>query len=296
MKLMRLAHQADRRGARVHHRRQHIVILGRPARALGHAEGGEGGAGRRVRRQRTRCRSGSRPASRPRCNRRPSASSASGDLVLFGGRELHALRLLPVAQGGVEEVEAFAGHVMASSLPASKSGPGAPRGLRRAASMTTTPAPSRMARSRSASAKSLAARAARRAAISASIRAADLGAIPRHLLAHPVPQFIGQQPHHPRRGQEHPRLEMAVLAPRSRQLRGHRMQAGDGQRRVQIIGQGGRPRLRTHPAADIGPRDPPAPFAQAWPRPRRACARSSPSACCNGSQSMTKRITSPGTP
>ena len=41
-----------------------------------------------------------------------------GDLALLVGRELDALGLLAVAQGGVEEGEAFAGHRQASAVRA----------------------------------------------------------------------------------------------------------------------------------------------------------------------------------
>ena len=105
MERVRLAHQTDRRRARIQHRRQNIIILRRPTNPLGHAEGGHGGARRGHLREEFAVR---------RIRPRPSAL----DVVhpkriqrlrhgeLFRRRELHALRLLPVAEGGVEEEQA----------------------------------------------------------------------------------------------------------------------------------------------------------------------------------------------
>jgi hypothetical protein len=71
VEVMGLADQADGRGAGIQHGGQDVVIGGTAPDALGHAKGGHGGAGLRGRRQRTRCRSGWRRASRPRCSRGP---------------------------------------------------------------------------------------------------------------------------------------------------------------------------------------------------------------------------------
>src|SRR3989338_1003861 len=115
VELVRFAHKAHRRRPSIQHRRQHIIILGRPPYPLGHAKGGHGGEGLLRMGEEFRVR---------RVRPRPTALDIIyaqriqrlGDLLLLGGRELHALRLLPVAQGGVEEVETLAGHSSASRL------------------------------------------------------------------------------------------------------------------------------------------------------------------------------------
>ena len=100
MVIMRLAHQTDRGRGRIHHRRQHVIIRGRASGAFRHAKGGEG-----------------RPRFGPRVKEiavgrvRPGPATLDvidADLVqrlsnrdLFRHRELHALGLLTVAQGGV---------------------------------------------------------------------------------------------------------------------------------------------------------------------------------------------------
>ena len=45
VEIVGLADKADGGRVRVQNRRQHVVIVGRPPGPLGHAEGGEGGAG-----------------------------------------------------------------------------------------------------------------------------------------------------------------------------------------------------------------------------------------------------------
>ncbi len=109
VKIMGFTHQADRPRARIHHRRQHIIVLRRHAVALGHTKG------RHL-----------RPCGRCRVEkgtiRRVRAGPAALDVIhpkrikrgrnrdLFRGRELHPLGLLPVAQCGVIQIKAFAGH------------------------------------------------------------------------------------------------------------------------------------------------------------------------------------------
>ena len=105
MKLMAFAHQTNRRRARIQHRRQHIIILGRAPHPLGHAKGGHGGAqlwhlDEKLRVGRIR----PRPAALDVID--AQSLQRRSNLQLFSGRELHALRLLAVAQSGVEEIEA----------------------------------------------------------------------------------------------------------------------------------------------------------------------------------------------
>ncbi len=82
MEIMRLAHQTDRRRGRIHHSRQHVVILGRAPVAFGHAKSGEGGFG--LRRIGEKIRIG-RVCSGPSAFDivDPQTVQDSGDLVLF---------------------------------------------------------------------------------------------------------------------------------------------------------------------------------------------------------------------
>ena len=119
---MGLADDTDRPRARIQHGRQHIVIRGPASGPLGNAEGAEPCTGAQ--------RGGKELAIR-RIGPRPAALDIieaqlierRRDAVLFGGGELHPLRLLSVAQVGVVEIEPFF-HVNASSLAASNPGPG----------------------------------------------------------------------------------------------------------------------------------------------------------------------------
>ncbi len=79
------------------------------AHAAGHAEGGEGGFGRWGGREEVAVgRIGTRPAALDVVD--PEGVESGSDLLLLGRRKLDALRLLAVAQGGVEEEKAVAGH------------------------------------------------------------------------------------------------------------------------------------------------------------------------------------------
>ena len=90
-------------------RRQNIVVLGGASHPAGHAEGGEGGAGRRGGGEEVgvgRVRAG--PAAFDVVD--PEGVEGLRDLGFFGARELDPLRLLAVAERGVEEEEAVEGH------------------------------------------------------------------------------------------------------------------------------------------------------------------------------------------
>ena len=111
MKVVGLAHKADGGCVCIEHGGQHIVVLGADPGPLGHAEGGEGCAGPgRFGEKGTVGRVRARPAAFDIVE--PERVERLRDLLFFRGGELHALRLLPVAQGGVEEVEAFFSHGM----------------------------------------------------------------------------------------------------------------------------------------------------------------------------------------
>jgi hypothetical protein len=104
-----LADEADGRGLGVEDRGQDVVVLGRAADAGGHAEGGEGGAGLgRGAEEFAVGGVGAGPAAFDVVD--PQGIEGAGDLGLLGGRELDALGLLAVAEGGVEEGEALGGH------------------------------------------------------------------------------------------------------------------------------------------------------------------------------------------
>ena len=106
---MRLADEADGLRACIQHSGQHIVIFRRAAYAFGHPERRERGfgPGRACEEFAVRgVRTG--PAA---LNIVDAERVQHGrDLVLFRRGELHALRLLTVAQCGVVEGEAGAGH------------------------------------------------------------------------------------------------------------------------------------------------------------------------------------------
>ena len=109
VEVMRLADEADGGGSGVQDRGEDVVIIGRPPGALGHAEGGEGGAGLGPGREKVAVgRVGAGPAALDIVDADPV--ERMGDLHLVGDGELHALRLLAVAKGRVVEVEAFTGH------------------------------------------------------------------------------------------------------------------------------------------------------------------------------------------
>ena len=103
VEVVRLADEADDRGAGVHHRRQHVVVRRRPAGALGHAEGGEAGAAER--------RGGGEEGAVGGVGAGPAALDVVeaegveglGDAELVLDGEVDALALLAVAEGGVEE-------------------------------------------------------------------------------------------------------------------------------------------------------------------------------------------------
>ena len=103
MKIMRLAHDTHRRRARVHHRRQYIIIGGRAARPFGHAKGGECCAciGARFK-KRAVGGVGTGPAAFDVIDAQRVQSFCNR--LFFLNRKLYALGLLPVAQGRIIEV------------------------------------------------------------------------------------------------------------------------------------------------------------------------------------------------
>ena len=104
---MRLANKADGRGSGIENRRQHIVIFGAAAHTFRHAKSGHRGAqGRRFGEKLAVGRIGAGPAAFDIVD--TQGIQRQGDLALFRGRELHALRLLPVAQRGVEKIKPLA--------------------------------------------------------------------------------------------------------------------------------------------------------------------------------------------
>ena len=109
MELMRLAYQTDGRGAGIQHGGQDIIILSRSPDPLGHPEGGHHGTGpgdlgKEIAVGRVR----PRPAAFDVID--PQPIQRRRDLDLLGGGELHPLRLLAIAERGVEKEKAFAGH------------------------------------------------------------------------------------------------------------------------------------------------------------------------------------------
>jgi hypothetical protein len=108
-----LADEADGGRAGVEHGGEHVVVRGRAPCALRHAEGGQRGAGlRRVGEEFGIGGICARPAALDVVD--PERVEGERDAALLLGRELHPLRLLPVAERGVKEVEAVAGHGRAS--------------------------------------------------------------------------------------------------------------------------------------------------------------------------------------
>ena len=144
MKFMAFANQTDSRSLRIHHRRQHVVIVRRPACALGHAKGGHhriclGGGVKEIRIRRI----GTRPSALDIIHTQ-TVQHVRNDLF-FACRKLHALGLLPVAQGCIVKIKTFLTHHKSPSLAASKSGPGAHVACP-PTSVTCTPAAFRMSR------------------------------------------------------------------------------------------------------------------------------------------------------
>ena len=104
-----LADEADRRRAGVEDRGEDVVVLGRPAGSLGHAEGAERrGSLWRIFEKRAVRRVRAGPATLDIVD--AETVERLGDPGLFGRRELHPLGLLTVAEGGVVEPEPLAGH------------------------------------------------------------------------------------------------------------------------------------------------------------------------------------------
>ena len=105
VKIMGLADKTDGGRARVQDGGEDVVVFRRAARALGHAEGGHGGAG---------FRGGVEKGAVGGVRARPAAFDmveaerveGLSDADFLGRGELHALRLLAIAQRGVVEVEA----------------------------------------------------------------------------------------------------------------------------------------------------------------------------------------------
>ena len=133
VEIMGLADQTDGGGIGVQDGGQHIVILGRPAHAAGHAKGSERrfcgrGGGEEI----AVGRVGTGPAALDMVD--PKGIQSRRDLALFGDGKLDALGLLAIAKGGVEKVEALSrgrkifgrkfffcsGHLSASSFTGSK--------------------------------------------------------------------------------------------------------------------------------------------------------------------------------
>ena len=109
-----LADEGDGRRAGVEDPGEHVVVLGRAPVALGHAEGGEGGVPERRRggEEGVVGRIGAGPAALDVVEAEAVEGAGDGGLVVGG--EVDALALLPVAEGGVEEGEALAGHAVDS--------------------------------------------------------------------------------------------------------------------------------------------------------------------------------------
>ncbi len=114
MEVVRLADQADGGGARIDHLGQHLVIGGRAPRPLGHAEGGEGGGLQHRRRLEKIAVGGVGPGPAALDIVEAEIIQRPRDLDLIGGGEVDPLGLLAIAQRGVEEGEAFAGHIRRS--------------------------------------------------------------------------------------------------------------------------------------------------------------------------------------
>ena len=104
MKLVAFANQTNRRGPRIQHGGQHIVIRRRPARAFGHAKSGHRGASLWGGVEKVAVR---RVCPGPAALDIVDAERVQhiSDADLFGGRKLDALGLLAIAQGGVKEIQ-----------------------------------------------------------------------------------------------------------------------------------------------------------------------------------------------
>src|SRR5690606_23616642 len=115
VEIMGLADEADDLRAGIQDARQHLVIRRRTPGAFRHPEGRET--------RMAKCRRPFEEGGIGRVRPRPAALDVidpetvkgAGDLRLVLGREIHPLRLLPVAQGGVVEIESLAVHSSASS-------------------------------------------------------------------------------------------------------------------------------------------------------------------------------------
>ncbi len=109
MKIVRFTHNTHGRRARVHYRRQYVVICGRAARTFGHAKGGKGRACIRARiKKRAIGRVGTGPAAFDVID--PQRVQSFCNRLFFLDRKLDALGLLPIAQSRIIEVKAFFGH------------------------------------------------------------------------------------------------------------------------------------------------------------------------------------------
>ena len=112
-----LADQTDGVGAAHRARRKRRIVGGAAARALGHAESGEAGVFQRraLGEERRVGRVGAGPAAFDIID--AEVVQRQRDLALVFDREIDALRLRPVAQRGVEEIEAFVRCSSLSHLP-----------------------------------------------------------------------------------------------------------------------------------------------------------------------------------
>src|SRR5690606_19072636 len=112
---VRLADETDRVDLRAERDGEPRVVRGTSAAAPGHAEGGEPGTGkpRRCVEETVVGRVGPRPAAFDIID--PELVELSRDCDLIGDAEVHALGLVPVAKGGIEEIDASVGHGSAPS-------------------------------------------------------------------------------------------------------------------------------------------------------------------------------------
>ena len=143
MKIMRFTHQTNRRSARIHNRRQHIVVVSGPTGPFGHPERCHGCTGLWHGLKKLGIR-GVRPRPTAFDVIDPKIIQHRRYRVLFCCRKLHALGLLPVAQCGVIKIQTLHQHHSCMSLLSKYPGERAARGsaplaFSRAKDANTTP-------------------------------------------------------------------------------------------------------------------------------------------------------------
>ncbi len=120
MEVVGLADETDRRRAGVDHGGKYVVVGRRASGALGHAEGGHAGVAELWRRLEEGAVGGIGAGPAALDVVEAEGVERLGDAGLVLGGEVHALGLLAVAERGVVEGEALAGHLNASLSASSR--------------------------------------------------------------------------------------------------------------------------------------------------------------------------------